>query len=125
MAKEKALWNQLVENEGISTGENSQIRVNLSQTTDDEGNDIVSVGMHKWAKYITATDKMGGITSKESVPFRPTGGASKQTLAFPPSAIPAIIADLQKVYDHAVKAGIIDTVPQKATKPIKTPRKKV
>jgi len=102
MEKEKLKWNELMVSDGIPTGKNSEVRVNLAEALTEEGKLIIAVGMHKWAKYLTANDKTQGITT-ENVSFRPTGGSSKQTLAFPPEIIPYIVEELQGIYRYALK----------------------
>ena len=104
MAKSKSEWKNLVEGQQILTGENSQLRLALVETTDKSITGVVTI--RKWAKYCTAVDKMAGLT-KDSVPFRPT----QDGISFPASVLPAIIADLQKIYQEAIRQGVAEFVP--------------
>lgn len=101
---QKAEWRNVFEGREISTGDNSEVRTALVETTDLNVTGVVTI--RKWAKYTTTDDKERGL-SKDDVPFRPT----RDGLSFPASVIPEIIQDLQKIHDLALEKGVVNFVP--------------
>ena len=123
--REKAKWVTAMNGKELPTGENSQIRASLIETEDKKTVGVVH--LHKWAKYLTASDKQQGLT-KDTVPFRPAGATKEggsNGISFPASVIPAMIADLKAMYDFAVSNGMVEfdptTIePKVKAKPVKT-----
>ena len=112
----KVEWRSVIEGRELNTGDNSQIRTAMVETTDLTITGVVT--LRKWAKYCTSVEKQSGLT-KENVPYRPT----KDGISFPASAIPAIIEDLQRIYKEAEKRGVADYTPisQKPAQPAPPP----
>ena len=64
------LWINSLQLLPIKSGENSEVRLSVVCRNDDPN--ITAVVFQKWARYLTAEEKRGGL-QKEEAPFRPTG----------------------------------------------------
>jgi hypothetical protein len=101
-------WKKIIVTKGILTGDNSKLHTVLLETADHSVTGCVSI--QKWAKYLTAVDKMNGLT-KANVPFRPPAFNNAQKISFPAAVIPELLIELKSIYEHAVANKMIKFIP--------------